>query len=190
MISDWLPHHIVVDGSVETFKAAVSILSLILSFSRFNWHTLQLVEYDHYLVEVEEDGVGQPIRYHTRIETAALNDSTETSILCDVAAGSDIIRGNFIFVFLLSLTRKDHERRELYVLWLSQWWLKSVLFSNSYILCVWLIKRLSLVLHPVHKLYSIYLWFMTVRVCILVIVSFRTFKLGKLSRCLRKTTCA
>jgi hypothetical protein len=60
MISDWnrLPHHIVLDGSVETFKAAVSILSQILIFRRFNWHTLQLVEYDHYLVEVDEDGVG------------------------------------------------------------------------------------------------------------------------------------
>lgn len=35
------------------------------------------------------------------------------------------------FLCLLSLTRRDNERRGVHVPWFSQWWLKFVLFSNA-----------------------------------------------------------
>ena len=60
------------------------------------------------------------------------------SKLWAVAAGfSQILyQENKICVFVESYKVKDWRdiaRRGMHVLWLSQWWLKSVLFSNSYI---------------------------------------------------------
>ena len=68
-------------------------------------------------------------------ETAALNVSTERlkTVGCDSQFQSDIVRGKQRFLSLSSLTMSDNERQEIHVLWLSEWWLKSVFFWTRYI---------------------------------------------------------
>ena len=61
-------------------------------------------------------------------------------------------RENKRFLSLLSLTRSDNERREVHDSWLSQWWLKFVLISNSYIIvCYFIYHDNSSIFTPVYK---------------------------------------
>ena len=52
-----------------------------------------------------------------------------------------LYEGKRILVSFSSITKKDNKRRGVHVLSLSQWWLKSVLFSNSYIFVCYFIHH-------------------------------------------------
>ena len=84
----------------------------------------------------------------------------------------DIIRGK-LFSPLSSLTRRDNE---VHVSWLSQWWLKSVLFSNHVSwLSQWWLKS---VLFSNNNIFTIGIILKLCPVCHLVISDIHAFGLG------------
>ena len=86
--------------------------STIFSCFVGDYHQPQVTDKLYYIMLYRVQPV--PVRYHTR--------------------GKGVLP-------LLSLSMRDNDRRGMHVPWLSQWWLKSVLFSNSYIFVCYFIHH-------------------------------------------------